>query len=116
MHLKCLLFQVIGDRGQNSQTAAADIHKPSGTMFFSLVNHNAIGCWNIRDPVKSISYVHRDDENMIYPSDVKIVNDRIYVLTNKMPVFIYGKLNYDEVNFRLWTNRVDAAIDGTLCA
>lgn len=110
------MFQIIGDRGQYSQTAAADIHKPSGIMFLSLVNHNAIGCWNTMDPLDAISYVHRDDEKMIYPSDIKVVKNRIYALTNSMPVFIYGKLNYDEVNFRLWSNRVDAAIDGTLCA
>lgn len=52
---------------------------------------------------------------MIYPSDVKIYQDEVIVLTNTMPVFLYRQLNYDETNFRVWINSVNEAVEGTAC-
>ncbi|XP_066153350.1 L-dopachrome tautomerase yellow-f2-like [Euwallacea fornicatus] len=108
-------FVVIGDRGPNSQTATADIHKPTGTMFLGLVNQNAVGCWNVNNDLSTLSIVQKNDENMIYPSDVKVSGDKVYVLTNTMPEFLYGRLNYDIINFRVWANDVRSAIEGTKC-
>ncbi|CAH0564873.1 unnamed protein product [Brassicogethes aeneus] len=108
-------FVDVGDRGQNSQTSSADIHKESGVMFLGLVNQNALACWNAAASLKEITTVARNDEKMIYPSDVKVYNDKIYMLTNKMPEFIYGKLNYDEVNFIVWSNTVKNAVRNTKC-
>lgn len=107
---------MLGDRGPKSQTSSADIHKPTSTMFLAHVNQNALGCWNIKKPLNTISTVQRDDQKMIYPSDVKISGDKVYVLTNTMPGFIYGRLNYDQTNFRVWSNTVQNAIKGTKCA
>lgn len=108
-------FVIIGDRGPQSQTSTADIHKSSGTMFLGLVNQNALGCWNIHNNINTISIVQKDDDRMIYPSDVKISGDRVYVLTNTMPEFLYGRLDYDKTNFRVWSNGVKSAIQGTMC-
>lgn len=109
-------MQVVGDRGQNSQTSSADIHKPSGVMFLGLINQNALGCWKITKPLDTISIVQKDDQKMIYPSDVKVSNDKIYVLTNTMPGFLYGSLNYEDViNFRVWSNTIEGAIKETEC-
>ncbi|ENN71290.1 hypothetical protein HUJ04_007712 [Dendroctonus ponderosae] len=108
-------FSIVGDRGPRSQTSTADIHKPTGTMFLALVNQNAVGCWNVNKDLKTLSVVAKDDQRMIYPSDVKIVGDKVYVLTNTMPRFLYGQLDYNVTNFRVWTNDVRSAIRGTQC-
>lgn len=109
-------FEDIGDRGEQSQASSADIHLPTGTMFLGMVNQNALGCWNTLKPLNTFSIVQRDDEKMIYPCDVKISRrDKVYVLTNTMPGFLYGRLNYDQVNFRVWANDVYSAIQGTNC-
>ncbi|CAH1996583.1 unnamed protein product [Acanthoscelides obtectus] len=107
-------FQLIGNRGPNSQTSSADLHKPTNIMFLGLVNENALGCVNMN--LMTAGVVQKDDQRMIYPSDVKVVKDRVYVLTNTMPEFLYGRLNYDEVNFRVWQNTVQEAVEGTKCA
>ncbi|XP_076273289.1 L-dopachrome tautomerase yellow-f2-like isoform X1 [Rhynchophorus ferrugineus] len=109
-------FTNIGDRGPKSQTSMADIHKASGIMFLGLVNKNAVACWNTQKGLKTISIVHKDDSKMVYPSDVKVSGDQVFVLTNRMPVFLYGKLNYDDVNFRIWFNTVEDAVKYTNCA
>lgn len=108
-------FEDVGDRGELQQTATADIHKPTGIMFLGLVNQNALGCWNIKKPLNTVSIVKKDDDKMIYPSDVKIVGNKVYVLTNTMPGFLYGMLDYDKINFRVWSNDVNSAVEGTAC-
>ncbi|CAG9832945.1 unnamed protein product [Diabrotica balteata] len=109
-------FMNLGDRGAGSQTSSADIHKPTSIMFLGLVNQNALGCWNINKPLNTISVVQKDDAKMIYPCDVKVSNDKVYVLTNTMPEFLYGALNYDQINFRVWSNTISNAVAGTQCA
>lgn len=59
--------------------------------------------------------IQRDDAKMIYPSDIKINGDEIIVITTTMPVFLYSRLNYNETNFRVWTNNVYNAVKGTAC-
>ncbi|XP_050294952.1 L-dopachrome tautomerase yellow-f2-like [Anthonomus grandis grandis] len=108
-------FVILGDRGPQSQTSTADIHKPTGIMFLGLVNQNALGCWNIKKSLKTIDIVQKDDQKMIYPSDVKVSGDKVYVLTNTMPEFLYGRLNYDVTNFRVWANDVRKAVQDTKC-
>lgn len=83
-----------------------------------LVNQNALGCWNTNKKFQldNFDIVQKDDKKMIYPADVKIYKDDVVVLTNKMPIFLYGKLNYEEVNFRVWIENVESAIRDTRCA
>jgi hypothetical protein len=109
-------FEIVGNRGELSQTSSSDLHAPRGVLFLGLVNQNALGCWRIGSPLRDISIVQKDDRKMIYPSDVKIRGDNVIVLTNTMPVFLYGTLDYDTVNFRVWVEAVDTAVMGTKCA
>ncbi|XP_071055480.1 uncharacterized protein [Onthophagus taurus] len=110
-------FKLVGNKGKNSHSSASDLHKKSGVLFFGLVNQNAVGCWNINKPFKkdNLGIVHKDDKKMIYPSDLKVVDDDLIVLTNAMPVFVYSKLNYDQINFRVWVGNVYEVIKGTPC-
>jgi len=111
-------FKVEIDRGQGSQTSASDLHKPSGILFLALVNQNALGCWNTHKAPKleNFDIVHRDDQKFIYPSDIKVYGDKVIVLTNTMPVFLYSQLNYDQTNFRIWTASVNEAGKNTTCS
>ncbi|XP_017782339.1 PREDICTED: L-dopachrome tautomerase yellow-f2-like [Nicrophorus vespilloides] len=110
-------FTNLGDRGPLSQTSATDLHKPSGVLFLSLVNQNALGCWNTNIPFgkENFHVIQRDDKKMIYPCDLKVYGDDLILLTNNMPIFLYSKLNYDETNFRVWFSSVANAISGTQC-
>ncbi|RZC31751.1 yellow-f [Asbolus verrucosus] len=109
-------FQFVGNRGNLSQTSSSDLHASKGILFLGLVNQNALGCWNIRTPLSDISVVQKNDRTMIYPSDVKIRDDYVIVLTNTMPVFLYGTLDYNVINFRVWVEDVDRAVRETKCA
>ncbi|XP_044759607.1 L-dopachrome tautomerase yellow-f2-like [Coccinella septempunctata] len=108
-------FETIGDRGEGSQTSASALDEKTGVLLLGLVNQNALACWNINRPLTDVSIVQRDDEKMIYPCDLKVYNDNIYLLTNTMPGFLYGQLDYNIVNFRVWVQTVREAIKGTSC-
>jgi len=106
------------DRGPGSQTAASDLHKPSGILFLGLINQNALGCWNINKGAKleNFDVVYKDDQKFIYPSDIKVYGDEVIVLTNTMPVWLYSQLNYDKINFRVWIANVNEAVKQTACS
>lgn len=110
-------FKFLGDRGDLAQTSGSSLHQPSGIMFFNLVNQNGLSCWNTNKPFAKENFVtlQTDNKRMIYPSDNKISGNKIIVMTNKMPIFLYGKLNYDETNFRAWITNVDGAVKHTKC-
>lgn len=84
----------------------------------SLVNQNAVGCWNTNKNARSENFaiIHKDDQKLIYPSDLKIYGDEVIVLSNTMPVFLYARLNYDDTNFRVWISKVEDAVRDTPCA
>lgn len=107
----------MGDRGVGAQTSGSAIHQRTGIFFLGLVSQNALGCWNTKKGFKKQNFaiVQRDDQKMIYPSDVKISSDKLIVVTNRLPIFLYGKLDYNETNFRVWMNSVKDAVEGTKC-
>lgn len=108
----------MGDRGEGAQTSASAIHQDSGVFFLGLVNQNSLGCWNTKKPFKKENFVNlqRNNEKMIYPCDVKIAKEKIVLLTNKMPIFLYGQLDYSVTNFRIWIADVKTVIKNTKCA
>lgn len=111
-------FQYLGYRGDKMQSAMHDIDQQSGVMIFSANHQNAVGCWNLRTRFQqsNIDAVDRNDETMVYPSDLKVDSQsNIWVLTNQIPVFVYGRLNENEYNYRIWHNNVRDAIRNTRC-
>lgn len=111
-------FEMVGTRHNGSQTSSSEIHPKSGVLFMDMINQNAVGCWNTNNPfdANDVDIVQKDDQKMIYPCDLKIYKDDVIVISNKMPVFSYGSLNYDDVNFIVWMNNVNEAVKGTKCA
>ncbi|KAF2879521.1 hypothetical protein ILUMI_26653 [Ignelater luminosus] len=111
-------FKIAAERAGGSQTSASDLHQPSGVLFLSLVNQNAIGCWNVNNNARSENFdiIHKDDQKLIYPCDLKVYQDEVIVLSNTMPVFLFARLNYDETNFRVWISKVSDAVRDTSCA
>lgn len=57
-----------------------------------------------------------NEETMVYPTDIKVdYNDNLWILSNKMPIWMYDKLDANEVNFRIFSAPVVDAISHTAC-
>nr|UPO25012.1 yellow-b [Henosepilachna vigintioctopunctata] len=111
-------FTNLGTRGPRSQSTASAFHWKSNVLFYGLVNLNAVGCWKTTKEYneRNQGMVYQDDVYMIFPNDVKVdANDNLWVLSDRLPKFMYEKLDSTDVNFRIFTAPVSEAIKGTVC-
>lgn len=112
-------FKILGSRGTKGQSSVSFLDKKTGVLFYALVNLNAIACWRTTNPsykMQSQGRVFMSNETMIFPNDIKVdQNGTLWVLSDRLPTFMYDKLNYNDVNFRILTAPVLDAIKGTTC-
>lgn len=112
-------FKLVGDRGADSQSSASYVHEDTGVMFYTQLQKNSVNCWNTNKPLvqENLAEVASDNETMIFTNDLKVDREgNLWVLTDKLPVFIYRGLDEKEVNYRIFTATVNDAIKGTSCA
>ncbi|XP_063229142.1 protein yellow-like [Bacillus rossius redtenbacheri] len=110
-------FVALDERGPRSHVTAS-VMDDQGIMFYNLIDRNAVGCWNSRLPYcpNSQGLVDKDDERLIFPSDVKVDADRnLWVMSDRMPNFLLSELDYGDVNFRVFYLPVSEAVKGTVC-
>lgn len=114
-----ICFNFIGNRGPNAQSSVSFLDQKSGVLFYALVNLNAIACWKTTNPsytIQSQGRVYMSNVTMVFPNDIKVdANGNLWALSDKLPIFMYSKLNPDEINFRILTAPVAEAIRGTAC-
>lgn len=111
-------FQIVGFRSSDSHTTSKVMEDNNGIQLFNLIDQNAIGCWNSARPYQpqNIAVVDRDDVGLVFPSDIKIDADsNIWVLSDRMPVFLESELDYSDINFRIYTAPLDLLLQGTVC-
>lgn len=114
-------FRDLGSRGPNSQATASFLDEKSGVIFYTQVNKNGVGCWNSFKHANEYSadtnaLVASDNETMVFPNDLKVDREsNLWVLTDRLPIYLYKKLNVDEVNYRIFKAPVAEAIKGTVC-
>ncbi|XP_063364137.1 protein yellow [Cydia amplana] len=112
-------FKLLGSRGPNAQSSASFVDPKTGVLFYSLVNLNAVACWrtsNKEYTMKNQGRISMNDTTMIYPTDIKVdSNQNLWVLSNRLPFWMYGQMNPADVNFRVFTAPVLEAISHTAC-
>lgn len=112
-------FKMLGSRGPKGQSGSSFLDKKTGVLFYSLVNLNAIACWKTANPsytMESQGRIYMNNITMVFPIDLKVdYNNNLWVLSNRLPVFMYSRLNQSDVNFRVLTSPVADAIRNTSC-
>lgn len=112
-------FKVLGSRGPNGQASASSIDQNERVLFYTLLNKDAIGCWNIENDEYSVdtnTIVASDSETMIFPNDLKVdKTGNVWVLTDRLPTMLYSTLNFSDVNYRIFSAPVSEIIKGTVC-
>ncbi|KAI5703636.1 hypothetical protein M8J75_014285 [Diaphorina citri] len=106
----------IGDRGRDGHLTS-HVMDHNGILYFNLIDRNAVGCWNSQYPYKpeNIGHIDIDNEALIFPSDVKVVGDDLWVISDRMPIHLESELNFNDVNFRIFTVPLQEAVRGTVC-
>lgn len=111
-------FVALAERGPNGHVTTKAMTK-NGVQFFSLIDINAIGCWNSHMHPYYPSFleiVDKDDIELIFISDIIVDHSQtVWVISNRLPAFLYSKLDYEDINFRVLWAPSKALAHGTSC-
>uniref|UniRef100_A0A182MVC3 Protein yellow n=1 Tax=Anopheles culicifacies TaxID=139723 RepID=A0A182MVC3_9DIPT len=110
-------FQYLKERGPNSHTTSR-VMSETGLQLFNLIDQNAVGCWHSSLPYSPEYHgiVDRDDVELVFPADVKIDEEEtVWVISDRMPVFLIADLDYSDVNFRIFSAPLSTLVAGTVC-
>lgn len=111
-------FKLLGDRGANGQSSAEFFDKDNEIVFYTQVNKDGVGCWNAKKPYNQDTQglVDSDSTALVFPNDLKVDQDGyLWVLSDRMPAFIYQSLKPEEVNYRILRGKTRELIRGTPC-
>ncbi|CAO1346510.1 unnamed protein product [Diamesa hyperborea] len=111
-------FHYLGTRGPLSNSGTHFYDKSTNVLFFTEMQKNSMTCWNAKSPMmpSNIHNVHKDDTKLIYPADLNIDNEStIWLISNRLPRFIYSRLDTNIFNFHIWRENVNDALAGTQC-
>lgn len=112
-------FKELGSRGNNGQSSVSFLDPKSGILIYALVNLNAIACWRTGTvyDIQNHRPVYMNNVTMVFPNDLKIdPNGNIWVLSDRLPQFMYSRLDPEDYNFRILTGSLKEAVQGTACA
>ncbi|EDX15190.1 GD24400 [Drosophila simulans] len=114
-------FIPIGDRGYNSQSSTTGVTR-NGIMFFTQVHQDDIGCWDTSKPYTRAhlgKFHNLENSNLIqFPNDLKVDKEKdqnVWLISNRLPIFLYSNLDYGEVNFRILKANVNKIIRNSVC-
>ncbi len=112
-------YKLLGSREPNSQSSGSSLDEETGVLFYTLLNKDAVGCWNSKNSEYSSrtnAIVACDKVTMVFPNDLKVDKmGTLWVLTDRLPNFVYQQLDFKDVNFRIFSASVKDLIKGTVC-
>lgn len=109
-------YSLVGDRGVNGQATAEYLDPKTNVLFYTQVNKDAIGCWNANKEYTpdTQGLVDSDSDALVFPNDLKVDNDgNLWILSDRMPIFLFKKLNPNEFNYRILTAKISDIIRET---
>ncbi|KAH8298694.1 hypothetical protein KR018_006897, partial [Drosophila ironensis] len=115
-------FYSIGDRGFNGQSSTSGIAR-NGVMFYTQLHKDNIGCWDTKKPYIRANLGtlidHDVSQKLIqFPNDLKVDNEEqqsLWIMSNRLPIFLYSQLDYSEVNFRILKINIHRIINKSIC-
>jgi hypothetical protein len=110
------MFTALDERSEDGHSTAETM-TDDGVMFYNLIDQNAVGCWNSAYPYKPEFHavIAKDDVGLIFPSDIRVRDGLLWVISDRMPNHLIDKLDFTDVNFRVFFTPVKEAIAGTIC-
>ncbi|CAH1115367.1 unnamed protein product [Psylliodes chrysocephalus] len=112
------LYKLEGHKGDKGQASSSSFDEKTNVLFMTQLQRDGIACWNPRTRLEANNFVlvAQDHEKLIFTNDISIDAERnIWILSDRMPVFIYRQLDPNEINYRILKMSVDEAIKGTAC-
>ncbi|XP_063921680.1 protein yellow [Zophobas morio] len=112
------LFKIEGNRGDLTQASASDFDEKANVLFLTQINKDGVACWNPKKPLsaQNLGLVVQDKEALVFTNDIKLDAERnLWILSDKLPVFLYRELDSSQTNYRILKAPVDELIKGSVC-
>lgn len=100
------------------QSTTSTMDDVTGVLFYTLLCQDAVACWNSQSEynVYTQGIVSQDSKLFSYTNDVKVdKNGVLWALSDRLHEYLFDRMNYSQVNFRIFRLPVMAAIKGTVC-
>ncbi|XP_012283873.1 protein yellow [Orussus abietinus] len=104
------------DFGHSSGSAIAR----NGVMFFNMVTRDSVWCWDTRkehDP-RNLGVVGHSNVSLVFPNDIRVDHEddqNVWLISNKLPMYLYGRLDLGEPAYRVFRANVRTAVRNTVC-
>lgn len=111
-------YHLEGERGEKTQASASYLDENTGVLFLTQVNKNGVACWNTKKELTpdTVGLIASDNEKLVFPNDLTVDKEgQLWVLSDRMPKFIYQELDYKEKNYRILKTQIADAIENTVC-
>jgi hypothetical protein len=134
-------FKFIGHRGPASQSGPHALHTDTNVLFFAEMQNNAVSCWNLRKSKDlkraNMDIVEQNNQTLIYPVDLTVIvwllflpsllcplqlssfqidnESTLWVISNRLPRFIYDRYDTNAYNLNIWRENVNDALSDTTC-
>ncbi|XP_014364565.2 protein yellow [Papilio machaon] len=110
--------EVVGEKGPQSQSTACDYDPKNNVLYYTELSKNGVGCWNLDRPFNSenTQLLISDCVALEYPNDIKMDFDgNVWILSDRQARFLYDKMDFTQINFRVLCAESTALIQGTRC-
>ncbi|XP_031781920.1 yellow-h isoform X3 [Nasonia vitripennis] len=92
----------------------------NGVMFFNMVTRDSVWCWDTRKEYipQNLGVIGSSNVSLVFPNDIRMDHEEdqnVWILSNKLPMYLYGYMNKDEVNFRILRASAKEAVRNTVC-
>nr|BDD85299.1 yellow-d protein [Ischnura senegalensis] len=104
--------------GERTSQAAAAAFDSRGILFFGQLTRNSLACYNPNKPHNpaNIHDVAKNDVTMQFASGLKVdSNDKVWMMASRFSSYFLGRLNNNEVNFRVLAAPSRDLTRGTPC-
>lgn len=112
------LFKIEGEKGEKSQSSTGIFDEQTGILLLTQLQKDGVACWNTKKPLNSqnVGHIVEDKERLIFTNDIALDDKRhLYILSDKMPAFLYRSLDGSQVNYRILRANVDDLVKGSVC-
>ncbi|XP_015591221.1 protein yellow isoform X2 [Cephus cinctus] len=91
-----------------------------GVMFFNMVTRDSVWCWDTRKEYipQNLGVVGQSNVSLVFPNDIKVDHEddpSVWILSNRLPMYLYGHLDSRNVNYRIFKANIKEAIRNTVC-
>ncbi|CAH0546392.1 unnamed protein product [Brassicogethes aeneus] len=112
------LYTMVGDRGDKTQSSTSFFDEKTNVLFLTQLQRDGFACWNPKKKLNSenLELIASDKNEMIFTNELKIDGERnLWIFPDRMPVFLYGTMDPNQINYRIFKTKVDDIIAGTKC-